>query len=122
MNVNLTGREIDKTDNLSVKAQLAWDYLEMNNGGWIAVHVGDDEGPIIVTDESGGLENGFLCRSGADFVGFLEDTAEEHLKNDTVCFLLAAKWIDPRLFVGGDAGDVLLNAVLNAIEAADVED
>lgn len=123
MNVNLTGREIDKPDNMPIKAQLAWDYLEINSGGWIAVYIGDDEDAILVTDESGDLGNGFICRTGSAFVGFLESTAEDHLRDEPIDVLINAKWIDPRLFVGGAQGDALLNAVLDAIEAEDgVED
>lgn len=122
MNVNLTGREIDKPDNMPLKAQLAWDYLKINNGGWIAVYIGGFEDAILVTDESGDLGNGFICRTGSAFVGFLESTAEDHLHEDAVGFLCSAKWVDPRLFVGGAQGDALLNAVLDAIKAEDGEE
>ena len=97
MKINMTANAIEKPAEMSLAAQLAWDYFEINKGGWIAVGLGDNT--ILVTDESGDLENGFVCPDEDAFIAWLEDTAEDHFENGegAVEFLVAANWIDPRL-------------------------
>lgn len=119
MEINLTGNALNHPANMSLKAELAWDYFEMNNGGWIAVQAGDGE--IIVTDESGDLENGFVCPDEDAFVGWLHESAQDHIDRGegTAEFLMAANWIDPRLLSDASQRDVIISAVRNVLNADD---
>ena len=118
MKIEITGQAIDRPENMSIKANLAWDYFEINNGGWVAVRVGDDT--ILVTDESGDAENGFVCPSEDEFVEWLEKSAQDHIDNgDWLAeLLMAAGWVSPRLFDGEIVGDGNVKALEDAILSA----
>lgn len=105
MKINMTGEALARPNEMSLKANLAWDYFDMNNGGWIAVQVGD--GAIIVTDESGDLENGFFCPDEDAFVWWLEEAADNHIQDDAEAFLESAGWISPYLLASGNEQIVL---------------
>lgn len=86
MKIEITGQAIDRPENMSIKANLEWDYLQINNGGWVAVSGGAYE--IIVMNESCDLFDSMVFMDEDDLVEWLERSADDALKNEPADFLV----------------------------------
>lgn len=113
MKLDFTGEALNKPADLSLKAELGWDYLWMNNGCWSAVKT--NNGAYIVTDEGCDLSNAFVFTSDGDLIKWLEWSAEDALSGDTLSTLQAAGWINQRLAFSCGA-DMIVNGILAALE------
>ena len=70
----------ERPDNISLKAILAWEYFfEDKPGTWAVVRTYD--GAWIITDETMELEVAQVLPDDESFVEWLEDVADDHLKN-----------------------------------------
>ena len=116
MKIEITGQAIDRPENMSIKANLHWDYLQINNGGWVAVSAGAYE--IIVMNESCDLFDSMVFMDEDDLVEWLERSADDALKNEPAEYLMAAGWVDARLFDETVVGEENVNAIERAILAA----
>ena len=94
MKINFSAIPLPMPEDMSVKARLAWDYFQFNNGGWLVVETAD--GSVVATDEGGNIsESGFVCPDLDSFVDYLEEVADERIKDGDTNFLSA--WIKPDL-------------------------
>ena len=94
MNITFTASPLPKPEDMSVKARLAWDYFQFNNGGWMVSM--SSCGSVIVTDEAGNISESGICFGDmVCFLDWLEETADEHIKDGNTNFLSA--WINPAL-------------------------
>lgn len=81
MTISFTGKAMEKPKDMPIKASLAWDYFSFNDGGWVAVITGD--GGVLMMDESCDIsEHASVFRSEEEFIEWLCEDAEEHLKAD----------------------------------------
>ena len=70
----------ERPDNISLKAILAWEYFfEDKPGTWAVVRTAG--GHWIITDETMELETAQVLPDDESFVEWLEDVADDHLKN-----------------------------------------
>lgn len=91
MNITFTAKQMEKPEDMSLKAQIAWDYFGFGTGGWCCTQTQD--GAVIVTDEAGVLdESGLAFPDDVAFLDWLEETADEHLADDSADFLDASGW------------------------------
>ena len=95
MIVNLTGAAIDRPENMSIKANLAWDYLQINSGGWVVVSAGMYE--LIAMDEGCDLNNSIVFCDEDDLVEWLNQTADDAISDNSVEFLVESGAVNPSL-------------------------
>ena len=89
MKISITGDELVKPGDLSLKEELAWRYYRFNVPGyWKAILVGDDS--VIVIDESDDLSNGFVFPDVDSFFDWLKEDATQKLEDDPASFLEAS--------------------------------
>lgn len=94
MKIIFAATPLPKPEDMSVKARLAWDYFQFNNGGWLVAETAD--GSVVATDEGSNIsESGFVCPDLDSFVDYLEEVADERIKDGDTNFLSA--WIKPEL-------------------------
>ena len=114
MNITFTASPLPKPEDMSVKARLAWDYFQFNNGGWLVVETAD--GSVVATDEGGNIsESGFVCPDLDSFVDYLEEVADERIKDGDTNFLSA--WINPALL-----NTEVAEAAFKILSAAEVQE
>ena len=113
MKIEITGQAIDRPENMSIKANLEWDYLQINNGGWVAVSAGPFA--IILTNESCDLSDGYVFMDEYDLVEWLEQSADDALKNEPEDFLEISGAVN-LAFLDSPA---VVSAMLAAIKADD---
>lgn len=113
MEIKITGQAIDRPENMSIKANLEWDYLAINNGGWVAVYAGAYE--IIVMNEGCDLSESMLFMGEDDLVEWLEQSADDALKNEPEDFLEKSGAVNPA-FIDCPA---VIAALRTAIDADD---
>ena len=113
MTITFTAQPMEKPKDLSLVADMVWNYFQINCGGWAAVQTSTDE--IILTDEGCSLTDGvcFIFCGTEDFLLWLEAEGEEHLLDDPEGFLEVSGLIDKRLLSFG-----VVHAVINAINTA----
>ena len=115
MKITFTAEALKKPEGMNPKAELAWDYLEMNHGCWLAAECGD--GTIISTDESGEIGRGAVFSDISAFVEWLTDVAEDHIEDDPRAFLLDSGAVNPALLT-----DDVLAAILRRLNAPETKD
>jgi len=94
MNITFTAFPLPKPEDMSLQAQLAWDYFQFNNGGWLVSM--SSCGSVIVTDEAGNISESGICFGDmVCFLDWLEEIADEHIKDGDTNFLSA--WIKPEM-------------------------
>lgn len=109
MNITFTAKQMEKPEHMSVKAQMAWDYLGFGSGGWCCAMV--DDNAVIVTDESGDLtQNGTIFLNLPDFVSWLEDVFNDNMSGDPRTFLSGSGWVKESLLT-----DEVITAIKNKI-------
>ena len=113
MKIEIKGQAIDRPENMSIKSNLYWDYLQINNGGWVAVSAGAYE--IIVMDEGCDLFNSMVFMDEDDLVEWLERSADDALANEPEDFLEKSGAINPSLLEMPG----VLESVLAAIKTDD---
>lgn len=114
MKIEITGQAIDRPENMSIKANLYWDYLQINNSGWVAVNAGAcDE--IIVMNEGCDLSDSIVFVDEDDLVEWLERSADDALANEPEDFLEKSGAVNPSLLEMPG----VLESVLAAIKADD---
>lgn len=114
MKISFTGTAMSKPDDMTIKAELSWNYYRFNDeNGWIAARIGD--GAIVVTDESGKLDYGFVFPDLDAFVCWLEADAEEQLNDHPAEFLRDSGAINALVLSDG-----VVKAALATINADDM--
>ena len=109
MNINFTAEQMKKPDSMSVKAQMAWDYLGFGSGGWCCALI---DNAVIVTDESGDLtQSGFVFLNIPDFISWLEDVFNDSMNGDPRTFLCGSGWVEASLL-----SDEVITAIKNKIK------
>lgn len=113
MKIEITGQAIDRPENMSIKANMYWDYLQINNGGWVAVSAGAYE--IIVMDEGCNLFNSMVFMDEDDLVEWLERSADDAISDNAPDFLEKSGAVNPSLLEMPG----VLESVLAAIKSDD---
>lgn len=108
MKITFTSEALKKPEGMNPKAELAWDYLEMNRGCWQAAECSGGE--ILVTDESGSIGTGEIFPDISMFVEWLTEVAESHIEDDLRAFLLDCGAVNPALLT-----DDVLAAILRRL-------
>ena len=94
MSIYFSASPLPMPEDMPLKARLAWDYFKFNDGGWLVAETSD--GAVIATDEGGNIsESGFVCPDLDSFVDYLEEVADDHIKDGNTNFL--SPWIKPEL-------------------------
>jgi len=109
-NITFTASPMSKPDDLSLKASLAWDYYKFNVGerNWFCVE--NMDGGIIVTDEARILNDAFVFPDYDAFVEWMEEDAEQKLKDDPADYLRACGVVPDALL-----SDAVVQALLATI-------
>ena len=110
MSITFTASPMSKPYDLSLKASLAWDYYRINNGGWCCAEADNGDGGIIVTDEARILNDAFVFPDCDAFAEWLEDDAEQKLKEDPADYLCACGVVPDNLL-----SDAVVQALLATI-------
>ena len=116
MRQDFSGELLERPAELDIKQSFAWDYFSFNKGGWYAVCVG--ESSVLVTDESGDMENGFVCSDMQEFFGWLDEQANDMLRDNAAEILIGASWISPEILLREAAleRDEIIPAILSVLE------
>lgn len=110
MEITFTAQQMEKPDGMSIKAQMAWDYLGFGSGGWCCALV---DNVVIVTDESEDLaQNGTIFLNLPDFTDWLEDVFNDNICEDPLPFLSGSGWVNESLL-----NDEVILAIKNKIKA-----
>lgn len=110
MEIKFTAAPMQKPKELSLRQSLAWDYLGINNGGWVAAETGDLG--VVVTDESAYMGNASVFSDFGQFCYWLEQTADDALADSPEEFLRAATGLPDVLLTSE-----VVNAMLSALSA-----
>lgn len=88
MKISVTGEELVKPMDLTLKEELSWRYYRFNEPlGWKALVCGD---AVIITDESDDLGNGIAFPDLDSFLDWLKEDATQKLEDDPASFLEAS--------------------------------
>lgn len=108
------GEPMEKPENMSLKAQLAWDYFGLTDGrDFAAICTGDDA--ILLVDESRDLSGAPVFSDKESFVAFLEENADIALFGTLECgpdTAYLGTWVDKRILT-----PEVIKAVTDALNA-----
>lgn len=110
--IDLIADYLEKPKNISVRAELAWNYFSINDGGWLAAPVSDCG--VLVVDESGDLSAcSWVFKSEELFVSWLESVTDEWLNgtnDERLSFLVCSGAVSERV-----ASDTVVDAIVAKI-------
>ena len=110
MKITFTATELEKPADMPLLADLAWRYFSINDGGWSAAECGCVG--VVLTDESNDFDcSSYIFQTVNEFVKWLSDVAEEHLRGDPATFLIMTGMIDEAI-----ASDEVVESILKTMK------